>query len=320
MPIPDFSMFENRLRKNLKHLQKWARRESVTCYRVYDADIPEFPLLVDWYEQALYVAEYSRNHPLSEEEHSVWLNGSLHTLAELFGISPDLVFLKLRLKMTQRMQYRKAAELQREFCVTENGLRFWVNLSDYLDTGLFLDHRDTRAMVRDMAAGKDVLNLFAYTGTFTVYAAAGGARSTTTVDMSHTYIKWAERNLLENGLQSPRHRFIATDAMAWLRDDDGNRYDIIVLDPPSFSNSKRMKSDFFDVQRDHPFLINRCMDRLRPGGKLFFSTNLRSFEFLPQQMQYPDYLDISKRTTPEDFRNRKPHFCFEFTKGEENQA
>jgi 23S rRNA (cytosine1962-C5)-methyltransferase len=314
MPIPDFSMFENRLRKNLKHLQKWAQRESVSCFRVYDADIPEFPLMVDVYEQALYVAEYSRKHPLSEDEYSLWLSGSLLTLSECLGIPKNLIFLKLRHKQSQGLQYQKAADLQREFCVTENGLRFWVNLSDYLDTGLFLDHRDTRALVRDLAAGKDVLNLFAYTGSFSVYAAAGGARSTTTVDMSHTYLKWAERNMRENGFHGPQHRFLQADAVAWLRDDDGVRYDLIVLDPPSFSNSKRMKSDFFDVQRDHPFLIHRCMERLRTGGKLFFSTNLRNFECQIPAAQWP-YRDISRLTTPEDFRNRKPHFCFEFSKG-----
>lgn len=316
MPLPDFSMLENRLRKNLKHLQKWARREKITCFRVYDADIPEFPLAVDQYGGFLYVAEYKRKHPLDEAEYLQWQSGSIEVLAEVFGNSPDRIFFKSRAPQKGKQQYEKTAEVLQEFLVEEGGLQFLVNPGDYLDTGLFLDHRITRAMVRAMAEGKDVLNLFAYTGSFSVYAAAGGAKSTTTIDLSNTYLNWAKKNMALNGFSGRQHEFIRADVKAWLRDAPLEKaYDLVVLDPPTFSNSKRMKDDILDTQRDHSELINQCLRRMRPGGTLFFSTNYRHFQLDSEAISSSQIQDITTKTIPEDFRNKKIHYCFEIKKG-----
>lgn len=316
MPLPDFSMFENRLRKNLKHLEKWARRESVSCFRVYDADIPEFPLAVDQYGGFLHVAEYKRKHNLDEAEYQQWLSQCVQILSEVFLITPDRIFLKSRQPQKGKQQYQKTATERHELVVEENGLSFLVNLSDYLDTGLFLDHRNTRKMVHQLAKDKHVLNLFAYTGSFTVYAAAGGAASTTTVDLSNTYLSWAQRNLALNKLAAPQHQFIRADVKAWLRDAPiTTLYELVVLDPPTFSNSKSMKSDILDTQRDHPALINGCLKRMQTGGILFFSTNYRQFQLASDQIDSSSIRDISKQTIPEDFRNKKIHYCFEIKKG-----
>lgn len=315
MPLPDFQMFANRLTKMQRHLAKWAKREGITCYRIYDADIPEFPLAVDWYEGRVYTAEYQRDHPLDETEYLAWRSGCRQTLAEIFQVPFEQVFFKARSRQKGNTQYDKFAERRQEFIVHENGLKFKVNLSDYLDTGLFLDHRTTRQMVRRISEGKNVLNLFAYTGTFTTYAAAGGAASTTTVDMSATYLAWAQENLRLNGLEESRHQFIQADVTAWLREPGEELYDIIILDPPTFSNSKRMRFAL-DIQKDHPFLINRCLRRLKPGGTLFFSTNFRKFKMQHEAIWGgAKVTDISNETVPADFRNKKIHYCFEITKG-----
>lgn len=270
-------MLANRLQKMNRHIGKWARRQGITCYRVYDADIPEFPLAIDWYEGRLHVAEYERDHPLDEEEYLTWRSGCRQIMAETLEVAPELIWFKSRSRQKGTAQYEKFADRGQEFFVHEDGLQFKVNLSDYLDTGLFLDHRQTRKLVRQAAKGKSVLNLFAYTGTFTVYAAAGGASATTTLDMSATYLQWAEENLKINQLNGTQHRFIQTDVTTWLRSEPTEKFDIIVLDPPTFSNSKRM-SHSLDIQRDHTYIINRCLQRLRPGGTLFFSTNFRKFK------------------------------------------
>lgn len=316
MPLPDFSMLENRLRKNLKHLQKWARREKITCFRVYDADIPEFPLAVDQYGGFLYVAEYKRKHPLSDAEYLEWQGLSLEVLARVFDIPADRIFLKSRAPQKGKQQYEKTAEVLQEFLVEEGGLHFLVNPGDYLDTGLFLDHRITRQLVRELAAGKDVLNLFAYTGSFSVYAAAGGALSTTTIDLSNTYLNWAKKNMALNGFGGKQHAFIRADVKAWLRETPlEEAFDLVVLDPPTFSNSKRMKDDVLDTQRDHSELINHCLERMRPGGTLFFSTNYRQFQLDTAAIQSSDIKDITAQTIPEDFRNKKIHYCFKIKKG-----
>jgi 23S rRNA (cytosine1962-C5)-methyltransferase len=315
MPLPDFQMFANRLTKMQRHLAKWANREGISCYRIYDADIPEFPLAVDWYEGRIYAAEYQRDHPLDETEYLAWRSGCRQTLAETFQIPFEQVYFKARSRQKGHTQYEKIAEHRKEFIIHENGLQFKVNLSDYLDTGLFLDHRNTRQMVRKMANGKTLLNLFAYTGTFTVYAAAGGAIASTTVDMSATYLAWARENLRINGLESPDHQFIQADVTEWLKAPATETFDIIVLDPPTFSNSKRMRFAL-DIQKDHPFLINRCLRRLRPGGSLFFSTNFRKFRMdIDAIWGGAKITDISAETIPMDFRNKKIHYCFEISKG-----
>ncbi len=303
-------MLVNRLVKMDRHLLKWARRESVSCYRVYDADIPEFPLAIDRYEDCLHVSEYRRKHSLFPEEYRAWRVGCREAMAQALNVPPDKIFFKEREPQKGSQQYEKREDAGAAMIAHEAGLQFWVNLSDYLDTGLFLDHRPLRAKVREQCAGLDVLNLFAYTGSFTVYAAAGGARSTTTIDLSNTYLDWARRNLDINGLaDDQRHLFIRADVKAWLRQRPTSLYDLIILDPPTFSNSSAMY-DILDTQRDHPELINGCLDRLRPGGLLYFSTNYRRFKLDAEAISCPNIQDISRQTIPPDFRNDKIHYCF----------
>jgi 23S rRNA G2069 N7-methylase RlmK/C1962 C5-methylase RlmI len=310
--------FKNRLRKMQRHFGKWARRSGITCYRVYDADIPEHALAVDHYEGLdgilrVHVAEYLRGkvEALPEDERRLRRFRYREIIAEVMEVEPERIFYKHRERQSGKQQYTKMAEAERIFRVEEDGLKFWVNLSDYLDTGLFLDHRITRGMVREAAMGKKLLNLFAYTGSFTVYGAAGGATGSLTVDLSNTYLEWAERNLAENDLAGPEHRFLRTDVKDWLRDEEPDEtFDIIVLDPPTFSNSKSMRF-VLDVQDDHPFLINRCLRRLNPGGKLFFSTNFRKFQFTEERIYGKALVsEITNQTIPPDFRNRPPHRCW----------
>jgi len=313
MPLPDLDIFANRLRKMERRLSKWARRQGITCYRIYDADAPEFPLVVDRYEACLHVAEYRRRHPLDEQEYQLWRAGCRQVLTEVLDCPAPQLYWKERQQQKGRQQYEKRDARQREFIVGEGGLRFIVNLSDYLDTGLFLDHRPTRAMVRERAAGKRVLNLFAYTGSFTVYAADGGAAATTTLDLSNTYLDWARRNLELNELNSPQHQLLRADALTWLQAPAREAYDIIILDPPTFSNSKNM-GDILDIQRDHPQLIRDCLRRLTADGVLFFSTNFRKFRMEGSALDGAVVHDITARSIPHDFRNKRIHYCFEIRK------
>ncbi|MCB0630146.1 MAG: class I SAM-dependent methyltransferase [Saprospiraceae bacterium] len=314
MPLPDFDIFANRLRKMARHYDKWARRKGITCYRIYDADVPEFPLAVDRYGQYLHVAEYRRDHPLSQEEYQLWRSGCRAVMQEVLELPADQIFYKEREQQKGRSQYEKRDDRQQEFEVQENGLTFIVNLRDYLDTGLFLDHRITREMARELADGKDTLNLFAYTGSFSVYMAAGGASSTTTIDLSNTYLDWAKRNMERNGFTGREHQFLREDVKEWLARPAVASYDLIILDPPTFSNSKAME-DILDVQRDHVELITACLHRLRPGGILFFSTNFRKFR-LDEVALSPlaGIRDISSATIPQDFRNKKIHYCWKMVK------
>jgi 23S rRNA (guanine2445-N2)-methyltransferase / 23S rRNA (guanine2069-N7)-methyltransferase len=316
---PGSKMFGNRVAKNLKQLDKWAAREQVSCYRVYDADMPEYSFAIDRYAEAdggpcwLYVQEYTAPKtidPLSVQRRR---NEALAALPGVTGIPADRIHLRQRRKTARGEQYEKLGQ-EREFrLVEEGGLKFWVNFTDYLDTGLFLDHRVTRARLREAAARQRFLNLFAYTGSATVYAAAGRARATTTVDMSATYLDWARRNLAVNGFSGPQHEFLQEDCIAWLKAAVAERrsYDLIFLDPPTFSNSKRME-DVHDVQRDHRALIDRCMALLAPGGKLVFSTNAQKFKLDADIGALYKVTDISRATLPKDFeRNARIHQCFE---------
>lgn len=318
-----FEMFHNRLQKLARHLDKQARKRGVSCYRLYDHDLPEFPFCIDRYADALYVAEYKRRHGMDEESHTLWLQRCLQQISISLGASPDKIFTKLRQRKPGRGgQYQKAEAVQQQFfSVAENGLSFWVNLTDYLDTGLFLDHRDTRALVRSQSQQKRVLNLFAYTGSFSVYAAAGGASAVTTVDLSATYLQWARRNLQLNGFTVPERneattnalQFVQADVMQYLPTVGDARFDIIVMDPPTFSNSKRM-NDILDVQRDHPFLIREALRILSPEGVLYFSTNFSRFSMDPVLQESCDCKDITKATTPFDFTGRTTRFCFRMQK------
>lgn len=305
--------FANRLQKMSKHYDKWARRQGISCYRVYDADLPDYPVAIDRYERYIHAAEYTRAHGMSPEEHRGWRAECRQVMAEVFGVSPLHIFFKTRERQSGTQQYEKVAERTEEHVVQEGGLKFWVNLSDYLDTGLFLDHRITRAMVRERSAGKAVLNLFAYTGSFTVYAAAGGAERTTSIDLSNTYLAWAERNLQLNELAGPQHEFVRADIKEWLRQEAAADYDLIVLDPPTFSNSKAMRN-VLDVQQDHAYLINHCLRRLRPGGTIFFSTNYRKFELNAADIRSSAIKNITAQTIPPDFANKKIHYAWEISR------
>ena len=306
-----FRMFYNRLVKVYRHLSKQAKRQGVSCYRLYDHDLPEFPFCIEIYDRQIYVAEYKRRHGLSDTEHEQWLNQSIRVIEETLDVKAKNVFLKLRQRKPGRLgQYQKTGSRKSEFIVEENGLKFIVNLSDYLDTGLFLDHRVTREKVKVEAEGKKVLNLFAYTGSFSVYAAAGRAAEVVTVDLSGTYLKWAERNMQLNGFTDiSKYKYVQSDVLDFIKNVPSSSFDIIILDPPTFSNSKRMK-DIFDVQRDHVWLINECLRILQPGGKLFFSTNYRKFVLEKEKINSSDIKDITRKTTPFDFEGRIGRVCF----------
>jgi 23S rRNA (cytosine1962-C5)-methyltransferase len=304
-------MFKNRLAKVFRYISKQARRLEVSCYRVYDHDLPEFPFCIEFYGEKLYVAEYKRRHNLTEDEHDVWMEESLLVIMEVLVVAKENIFLKLRQRKPGRLgQYQKYDEVQHEFVVEENGLQFIVNMSDYLDTGLFLDHRITRQMVREKSAGKKVLNLFAYTGSFSVYAAAGGTDEVVTADLSKTYLNWAERNMQLNGfIDKDKYKFVHADVLQYLKTISPSYFDLIIMDPPTFSNSKRM-DDFLDIQRDHVGLINDCMAALKPGGILYFSTNFRKFILDEEKIKTTTIKDITKTTTPFDFEGKLFRKCF----------
>ena len=303
-------IFRNRLSKRARHLRRWPTRRGVTCYRLYDRDIPEVPLVVDRYEDYLHIAEYERPHAHTPAEHGDWLDLMARTAGEVLEIPRPQIFFKKRIRQRGTQQHEQVAEKKKIVTVQEGSLKFQVNLSDYIDTGLFLDHRITRALVREAASGRRFLNLFGYTGAFTVYAIDGGAAETTTVDLSQTSLDWTARNLAVNEMQGPRHRMIRSDALTFLeglpRDAS---FDLAVVDPPTFSNSKRTET-FWEVQRDHVPLINRVLDRLVPGGVLFFSTNFRQFKLDESAIEHATVREISRQTVPEDFRNKRVHRCW----------
>jgi len=283
----------------------------ITCYRLYDHDLPEFPFCIEIYEQNIYVAEYKRRHGMEENEYDEWMKQSIFVICEILKVSDENIFLKLRQKKPGRLgQYQKTAGKQSEFVVAENKLKFIVNLSDYLDTGLFLDHRVTREKVRVEARGKSVLNLFSYTGSFSVYAAAGEANEIVTVDLSKTYLGWAQRNMKLNEFTDlSKYKFIHADVLQYLHKVPENCFDLVILDPPTFSNSKRME-DILDIQRDHVELINDCLRAIKTGGKIYFSTNFKRFVLDTASIQSLLIKDITKQTTPFDFEGRINRVCY----------
>ena len=304
-------MFRNRLVKVEKHLRKVASKQEVSCYRLYNHDLPEFPLCLDRYEAHLHIAEYRRRHGMDEEAHAHWLQEAIQVIGEAINIPVENIHYKVRQRKPGRQgQYqKKETEDPHFFIVKENGLSFQVNLDEYLDTGLFLDHRDTRKMVKQLSAGKAVLNLFAYTGSFTVYAASGGATQTVTIDLSNTYIDWAKRNMALNGFTGSQHTYRAADVLQTLPQLESSSFDLIVMDPPTFSNSKKME-DVLDIQRDHVRLIEQCMRILKKEGQLFFSTNLRTFKMDTSIQQQFNCKDITASTTPFDFQGKLNRYCF----------
>ncbi len=306
-----FIMFKNRLEKVHRHLEKQAKRRGVTCYRIYDHDLPEFPFCIEMYEQHIYMAEYKRRHSMNDAAHEEWLEKSIDIVCGILKTQKENIFLKLRQRKTGRLgQYQKTADERSTFIVKENGLKFIVNLSDYLDTGLFLDHRITREKVKAAAEDMRVLNLFSYTGSFSVYAAAGEAREVVTVDLSNTYLNWANRNMQLNGYDDPvKYKFIQADVLKYLNEVEENYFDIIILDPPTFSNSKRM-DDILDIQRDHVKLIYDCLKVLKTGGSIYFSTNYKKFALEQDKLKANTIKDITKQTTPFDFEGKINRVCF----------
>ncbi len=310
-------MVANRLRKNLKEFARWAGREGVNCYRVYDADMPEYALAIDLYHDVegkrwVNVQEYAAPAKVSQEAARRRLREAISVLPEVLQVEPEQIFLRVRERQRGESQYEKQAERGVFQQVREGKATVLVNFTDYLDTGLFLDHRITRGWLGEWAVGKDCLNLFCYTGVATVHMGLGGARSTTSVDMSRTYLDWARRNLELNALGGAAHRLIQADCLAWLDDAarSGERYDLIFLDPPSFSTSKRMQGTL-DVQRDHVTMIRKAMRLLRKDGKLVFSNNLQRFKLDEAALGDLRIEDVSKSSIPRDFaRNPRIHQCW----------
>jgi 23S rRNA G2069 N7-methylase RlmK/C1962 C5-methylase RlmI len=273
-------------------------------------------LVVDRYEDNLHITEYERPHERDRGRHAAWLELMRETAADTLGVSRDQAHLKSRDRNSDARQYEKLDNQQRLIKVSEAGLTFLVNLTDYVDTGLFLDHRITRLMVHSEANGTRFLNLFAYTGSFTVYAADADADSTVTVDLSKNYLQWAEDNLKVNKLAGPEHKFVAMDCMEYLKRSVSKKkkFDLIVVDPPTFSNSKSTDEDW-DVQQRHVEMLNMIAQILNPGGVVYFSTNFRRFKFHEDQLVgYETIREISKQTVPEDFRNRRIHRCWRMQK------
>ncbi len=312
---PGAQMFANRLRKNLQRLDPWAQREHIDCFRVYDADMPEYAFAIDLYGREgrhVYVQEYAPPKSVNQESARERRREALAVLPEVLQVPPAQVHSRVRKPQKGAEQYEKRDSAAERHAVQEGGLKFWVNFRDYLDTGLFLDHRIMRSMLRGWAKDADFLNLFCYTGSATVYAAAGGARSTTGVDLSNTYLDWAHENLLLNGFRGANHELYRDDCLAWLEEQEarGPRFDLIFLDPPTFSNSKRMEG-VLDVQRDHVGMMRRSMKLLRPGGRLVFSTNYTRFKLDSQVLADLAVEDISAATIPKDFeRHARIHKCF----------
>ena len=303
--------FANRIKKNMKTLAKWAKREDIHCYRVYDADIPEYAVAVDRYEDWLHVQEYVPPKSIDPQVAERRLLDILAVLPEVTGVPAEQIVLKRRERQTGKKQYEKQNDDKRTMEVREGQVKLLVNLRDYLDTGLFLDHRPTRLYIAKQAQGKRFLNLFCYTATGSVHAAAAGA-TCTSVDMSRTYLNWGRDNFRLNSINPDNHAFVQADCLQWLKDDRGE-YDLIFMDPPTFSNSKRMEG-VLDIQRDHVDLIRMAMDRLASGGTLIFSNNLRKFALDRDALAEFDIKDVSGKSIPKDFdRRQNIHVCFEIS-------
>lgn len=303
--------FRRRLAKRFRHLSKWARRQGIEAFRIYDRDIPEIPLAIDWYAGWLHAAEYDRPHDRTEIEHDVWLSRILEAAAAELGVPPAQAFLKVRRRQRGGGQYEKVDDRMATMMVNEGGMSLEVNLSDYLDTGLFLDHRTTRKMVAEEAAGRRVLNLFGYTGSFSVAAAVAGASETVSVDLSNTYLDWTRRNLRANRCDDPRrHRTVRDESRAFLDHWRGEPFELAVVDPPTFSRSAKSPHPW-DVQEDHAELLETLAELMVPDGVVYFSTNFRRFRLRDDVVgERYQIREITKRTIPEDFRNQRIHRCW----------
>ena len=305
------TMFENRLLKVYKHKSKQAKRLNISCWRVYDHDLPEFPFCIELYDDKVYLAEYLRRHGMTDEEHEAWLEACVVVVCKILSVKNEDVYIKQRRRMHHRnQQYEKLDAAKEFFTVEENGLKFLINLTDYLDTGLFLDHRTTRQLFKEQSINKRVLNLFCYTGSFSVYAANAGAASVTSVDLSKTYLTWAEDNFVINQFKDKeKYHFIHEDVKQYLKTLQPNSFDLTIIDPPTFSNSKRMK-DFLDIQRDHAELLNDVLHATSPNGIVYFSTNFTKFVLEKEKINATEIKDITKATTPFDFEGKLKRWCY----------
>jgi len=316
-------MFSNRLKKNYKHLKKWARKNKISCYRVYDADIPQYAVAIDIYEDWIHVQEYQAPKTVDKNRAFQRINDVIDVVADILETRQEKVVLKVRKKQEGSAQYHKHDSKDHKMTVQENGLKFIINMYDYIDTGLFLDHRNTRQLFNTLANKRHFLNLFAYTGSATVYAAAGGASSTTTVDMSNTYLNWAKENLSINGYSDNvyaqnRHNFIREDCLKWMQQAilDKQKYQLIFIDPPTFSNSKKMETSL-DINRDHSALLSGSLALLADDGLIIFSTNARNFK-LDSSIKEDCYIrEITAKTTTEDFKRKPLHRCWCLAKQED---
>ena len=303
-------ILSNRVRNRYRHLSKRFKRQNIDCFRLYDWDIPEVRAVVDWYAGQLVVAEYERLQTGPD-----WLPAMAKAVAQILNVAPGNVHIKRRHTGTAgKPRYKKMSSGAKRLEVKERDLKFWVNLDDYLDTGLFSDHRDTRVILRELAKGKDFLNLFAYTGSFTCAAAAGGAKTTVTVDRNGDYIKWAKDNLELNGLGGPQHTFVQSDVGKYLErfEKTGQKFSLALVDPPSFYQDKQRYRSF-DINRDHPQLIREVLNVMAPGGTVFFSTNHQRFEPQLEGLPVKDLKELTPKTIPEDYRNRRIHRSWQMT-------
>ncbi|NLD35527.1 MAG: bifunctional 23S rRNA (guanine(2069)-N(7))-methyltransferase RlmK/23S rRNA (guanine(2445)-N(2))-methyltransferase RlmL [Desulfatiglans sp.] len=308
-PSDEIGMFVNRVKKNLKRLSSWRKQNGITCFRAYDKDIPEYAVAIDVYENYIHVQEYRSPETIPYEVAQKRLNDILCVIPSVFNVPDENVFLKQRKIQKQLNQYEKHAEEGKKTIINEAGLKFEIDLKSYLDTGLFLDHRMTRSMIERMSGGKRFLNLFSYTATATVYAARGGAVTTTSVDKSNTYTRWAKKNMALNGFDKKNHFFYSEDCLSWMQNEK-NRYDLIFLDPPTFSNTK--KDDLnLDIQKDHVELIRAAVNLLADSGAIIFSNNFRKFRMDHISLSNLSIEDITLSTIPPDFgRNPKIHNCW----------
>lgn len=303
------SMIKNRIEKNLKKIKTSISKNNLEAYRIYDRDIPEYPYIIDIYKNQCLI--HDKTDPIKDKDKN-YLPELLQAIKELFQINDDLIHIKKRARQEGTQQYEKLNSSGIRFIVRENQAQFYVNLNDYLDTGLFLDHRPIRQIIYKEAAEKNFLNLFCYTGSVSVFAALGGAR-TTSVDMSQTYLNWAMDNFNLNQIDLGSHKFIRSDVLEWLNEHRYQaKYDLIFLDPPTFSNSKKME-DYFEVEKDQDFIVQCCMQMLRPGGVLYFSNNKRKFKLSQELISNYQIKDISEKTIPIDFHDMKIHNCYKIT-------
>lgn len=297
----------NRVKKNYNHLKKRFARAQIDCFRLYDWDIPEIRAVVDWYKGHIVVAEYVRTQTTED-----WLPAMAKAVAIALDIPANNTHVKRRQTKTENgPRYQKLDSKGERFVVNERDLKFWVNLDDFLDTGLFSDHRDTREIIKKISKDKNFLNLFAYTGAFTCAAALGGAKSTTTVDRSDTYLNWAKENLQLNALWSANHKIVQSDSFNYLQraDSEKKRFNLAVVDPPSFFQDNQRKVSF-DIDKDHPKLLDAVLKVMEKDSEVYFSTNHQNFTPKFESLTLKNIVELTPKTIPEDYRNKKIHRCW----------